>query len=561
MPVQQDPLPMTTTSLAGNGKPTKSDAVPAISLRNDDHDAHAKRSIGDILLICTVTFAAILNTANSTAVSLSLPTIGRDLNIAESNLQWIISAYSLSSGCLLIYSGVSSPSSSDAHGWVSSAWDVGSPKITLDILRGLQGLGPAAATPAAIGILAHTFPPSPRRSIAFATFAAGAPVGGVVGNIIGGVLTQCTAQSWRSTFWFMTGLSALCCLGGLISIDADDPYALPDKRIDWLWAFLVTTGLISIVFVLSDGTTAPDGWKTGYIIALLVVGVFFLVLFVPWERFLERVHAQGGEVSQRWWTPPPLMLVSIWGRANGRLAAMLAIAFSEWCSFNSFLFWVQLYYQDYLGLKPILTMVRLLPMSAAGVTCNVIVALVVGRVPIVYLVVIGMLFTGASNLLFAVIVPSAPYWAFGFLAAIISVAGADFVFVTGTLFITRVCLPHELSVGGAIFQTITQLGTAFGLAISTVVFNATLKSRSESLGVALNKGGTNAPKPAQLTAYKDAMWSGFAFALFGVLLAGFFLRGVGIVGHRKADSDSKGEKATHVSEKPDIEAINESGSD
>ncbi|TBU52453.1 efflux transporter [Dichomitus squalens] len=538
MPVHQDPLPMTDTSPAGNEKPTKSDAVPTISLRNDDHNAHAKRSMSkDIILICTVTFAAILNTANSTAVSLSLPTIGRDLNIAESNLQWIISAYSLSSGCLLLFLG----RLADIFGRklpfiIGCAWmgvlglgcGFAQGEITLDILRGLQGLGPAAATPAAIGILAHTFPPSPRRSIAFATFAAGAPVGGVVGNIIGGVLTQFTAQSWRSTFWFMTGLSALCCLGGLFSIDADDPYALPDKRIDWLWAFLVTTGLISIVFVLSDGTTAPDGWKTGYIIALLVVGVFFL----------------GGEISQTWWTPPPLMLVSIWGRANGRLAAMLAIAFSEWCSFNSFLFWVQLYYQDYLGLKPILTMVRLLPMSAAGVTCNVIVALVVGRVPIVYLVVIGMLFTGAANLLFAVIVPSAPYWAFGFPAAIISVAGADFVFVTGTLFITRVCLPHELSVGGAIFQTITQLGTA-----------------SESLGVALNKGGTNAPKPAQLTAYKDAMWSGFAFALFGVLLAGFFLRGVGIVGHRKADSDSKGEKATHVSEKPDIEAINESGSD
>ena len=80
----------------------------------------------------------------------------------------------------------------------------------------------------------------------------------------------------------MTGLSALCCLGGLISIDADIPYALPDKwvdlpryhdhvgvliclyrRIDWLGAFLVTAGLISIIFVLSDGSSAPDGWKTG----------------------------------------------------------------------------------------------------------------------------------------------------------------------------------------------------------------------------------------------------------------------------------------------------------
>ena len=134
--------------------------------------------------------------------------------------------------------------------------------------------------------------------------------------------------------------------------------------------------------------------------------------------------------------------------------------------------------------------------------------------------VIGTLFTGAANLLFAVIVPSAPYWAFGFPAAIIGVFGADFVFSSGTLFVARVCLPHEQSVGGALFQTLTQLGTAFGLAISTVVFNATLKSKSESMGVTLNADQTNAPRPAQLTAYKDAMWTGFTFGLFGAFRSG-----------------------------------------
>ena len=69
--------------------------------------------------------------------------------------------------------------------------------------------------------------------------------------------------------------------------------------------------------------------------------MLLLALFILWEHFLERLHVKGGELSQRWWTPPPLMPVSIWGRANGKLAAVLAIAFVEWCSFNSFLFWVQ----------------------------------------------------------------------------------------------------------------------------------------------------------------------------------------------------------------------------
>ena len=70
------------------------------------------------------------------------------------------------------------------------------------------------------------------------------------------------------------------------------------------------------------------------------------MLFVLWERHLERVHEQGGSLSQRWWTPPPLMPVSIWWRANGKLAAMLGITFLEWCSFNVFTFWVQVGFRE-----------------------------------------------------------------------------------------------------------------------------------------------------------------------------------------------------------------------
>ena len=294
------------------------------------------------------------------------------------------------------------------------------------------------------------------------------------------------------------------------------------------------------------------------IIALLVVGVFFLVLFIFWERHLERVHVKGGEASQKWWTPPPLMPMSIWGRANGKVAAVLVIAFVEWCSFSGFTFWaqvsfkrsfqryafslsitlvsMQLYYQEYLHLSPILTMIRLLPMPVTGITCNVVIALIVAHVSLVYLVstspfhirspgapliaghsptAIGTLFTATSNLLFALIDPSASYWAFGFPAAIITVFGADFSFSTGTLFIARACLPHEQSVGGALFQTLTQLGTAFGLAISTVVFNSTLRSKARELGVSATVDGSNAPQEAQLAAYKGAMWSGFGFGIFG----------------------------------------------
>ncbi|OCH91774.1 efflux transporter [Obba rivulosa] len=503
-----------------------------------------------MLLVTTCTTAMILNVANSAAVFLALPTMGRDLNIPAYRLQWISSAYSLSSGCLLLFFG----RLADLHGRkltfllgsafltvLGLACGFAKNEVQIDILRGLQGLGGAACIPAALGILAHAFPPSRTRSIAFATFAAGGPVGAAIGNLIGGFLTQLSAPTWRSTFYFLAGLSALCFVGGLLSFDRDPPSTEADRRIDWLGAFLVTAGLVFIVFVLSDGSIAPDGWKTGYIIALLIVGVLLLALYVAWEYLLERVQDTG---TGGWWSPPPLMRVSIWGRAQGQLAVILSIAFLEWCSFISWVFWIELYYQNYLQLTPILTMVRLMPMCATGVLCNLVVALVVGRVPVVYLIATGTALTAVANLLFAVIDPTAPYWAFGFPAAVLSVTGGDFAFSAGTLFVAKVCLPHEQSVGGALFQTLTQLGGAFGLAISTIVYNSRLTRVSLEYGVVVNMDGTNAPAPAQLLAIKDAMWAGFAFGILGSLLAISFLRGAGIIGHKgKAQVELKGGSA------------------
>ncbi|KAI8974619.1 efflux transporter [Trametes punicea] len=517
---------------------------PVVSTR---HSNDQRSFTKDVILIFTVTLAMILNTANNAAIAISLPTIGRELNIVEYKLQWIISAYSLSSGCLLLFLGRIADLYSRKWTFILGCAFMGifglgcgfaQDEITLDVLRGIQGIGASACIPAALGILAHNFPPSSLRSVAFATFAAGAPVGAAIGAAIGGVLTQLTEKTWRSTFWFLTGLSFVCCIGGITSIDNDVPYGLTDRRVDWLGAFLITAGLTFIIFALSDGSIAPDGWKTGYIIALLIVGILLVVIFVFWEHHLEQLHNSHEASLERWWTSPPLMSVTIWTRAQGKLAVVLVIAFISWCSFQSFAFWIQLYYQDYVGLNPILTMVRTLPMCITGVLCNVVVALVVGRVPAVFLLATGTLLSGVANLLFAVINPAATYWAFGFPAAIVSVFGADFVFSTGTLFVAKVCLPHEQSVGGALFQTLTQVGTAFGIAISTIVFNATIAKSSLTYGVHVNKSGTNAPRPAQLVAYKDAMWTGCAFGFAGTILALIFLRGVGIVGHRE-EKDAK----------------------
>ena len=145
----------------------------------------------------------------------------------------------------------------------------------------------------------------------------------------------------------------------------------------------MTVGLILLQFVISDGDGAPNGWKTPYIIALLIVSVLLLVAFFLWERYIT-THS----------TRPPLMRLQLWTRANGRLAAVYMIGFVSWMGFVTLSFHATLFYQQVQGLDPIQAFIRFLPMPVSGVLCNVLVGVVIARVPTQWLVCVGILLTG-----------------------------------------------------------------------------------------------------------------------------------------------------------------------
>jgi hypothetical protein len=235
------------------------------------------------------------------------------------------------------------------------------------------------------------------------------------------------------------------------------------------------------------------------------------------------------------------MTLNIWKRGNGRFSVMQVVAFLQWAGFNAFMFWGTLYFQLYVQLSPILTMIRFLPMTIAGVICNVIIMVIVGRVSGHWIIskkvyhvamrfadgfflAFGCICTGIAGLLFAVIDPSYPYWTFAFPATVLSVVGADFVFATGSLYVAKLAEGEEQSLAAALFQTLTQIGTAFGLTISTIAYDAvSTKQNPEHL--------EPPPREAQLAGYRAGQWVAFAFPVAAGVLALIFLRGVGVVGH------------------------------
>jgi hypothetical protein len=139
--------------------------------------------------------------------------------------------------------------------------------------------------------------------------------------------------------------------------------------------------------------------------------------------------------------------------------------------------------------------------------------------------VAGTLGSAGATLLLALINPAAPYWAYAFPSVVISVIGVDLIFAAGSLFIAKVSLPHEQSVAGALFQTMTQvcvfsayslrhrflinawplqLGTAVGVTVSTVVFNRVTSTQKDG-------------RPT-LKSYHAAQWTAFAFGMLGTLI-------------------------------------------
>ncbi|KAL8279915.1 hypothetical protein RQP46_007765 [Phenoliferia psychrophenolica] len=324
------------------------------------------------------------------------------------------SSYSLAFGSLLLLFG----RLADIHGhklvftlgmgWFciwSIAVGLAPNEISIDLFRAFQGMGAGAAIPAALGILGSSFAPSQAKSAAFATFSAGAPIGGSLGCVFGGVFTQ--YATWRAIFYVSAGLAALICVAGY--------FVIP-----------------------------PDHWKTPYIPVLFCVGIIMIAAFWFWEK-----HVEFGRCGV------PLMRTSLWHK--GKFAPVMLLAGLGWAGFSSFMFFSTLWFQDFEGLTPIMATVRFLPSPVTGIVLNVLVQRV-----------------------------SAPYWEFQFPSFILVVFGADFVFSVGIMYVSKIAGPGEQALAGGVFNMVTQVGTAIGLAIMTVIQAKVTASEVERLGGVYN---------------------------------------------------------------------------
>jgi EmrB/QacA subfamily drug resistance transporter len=432
-----------------------------------------------------ISLAQLMVVLDSTIANIALPYIGADLDIAQANLQWVVTGYALTFGGFLLLGG----RLADLYGrrriftigvlvfaLASLIGGVAQNEAMLLAARAFQGTGAAMASPAALALIATTFPAGKERNRAFAVYAAMAGVGAAVGLILGGWLTGLDSPlgiaGWRYTFLIVVpiGLTA--------AILAPRFFDESERHTGWLdvpGAITGTGGLLAIVFGLSRAGQQEYGWSATSTIVSLAVGLALLGVFVLIESRVQH----------------PLLPFRIF-RSKNRAAAFAVMMIVPAAMFAMF-FFLSLFIQLVVGYSPLHTGVAFLPFSVAMIISATAASKLIARVDPRFLSGIGTLLSAAALYGFSrITVPEDPgsilaslpaaaggqgvpigdgvnYWTQILPFIVLMAFGMGLNFVPLTLVAVHHLRAQDTGIGSGVLNTMQQVGGALGLAtLSTV---------------------------------------------------------------------------------------------
>ena len=446
-----------------------------------------------LVLMCATQF---LNVANISSVNLALPDIATDLGFSGVTLSWVVSAYLLTfAGFLLVSARVADLVGRRKVLTAGLAIFAGCALLAavavnaemLIAARVVQGVGAAAAIPAALGILTSTFTERAERSRAVAAFGGAGAVGFACGLILGGVVTS--PFGWRWVFGLTAAPAAVALALTILLVPRDPPGGEAEGGVDVTGAITATAGLLGVVFGLTNAPRA--GWASAATLIALGGGIALLGAFVFVQR---RVR-------------DPLIPSGIWRRPN--LAAVMAIGFCLFAAWVGANFFLSLSLQRVLGYSPTETAAALLPLAVGGLICTTLAGRLLPRVGPKPLLGAGLAVYAAGFALLASINAGTTYWPRILTAIVLAVAGNSVTFVASNVVALAHARPDEQSLVGGLFNTAMQVGGVVGLAIMTAV--AAALTEHQTSGDAL------------LTGYQAAFWTAAGIALIGVVVAVIFI--------------------------------------
>ena len=445
-----------------------------------------------LALLSAVQFMVVLDIA---IVNVALPSIKVDLGFSQENLQWVISAYALVFGGVLLLGGRLADILGRRKIFVAGlilftvssflagmAWSEGS----LIAARALQGLGAAVISPAALSILTTTFAEGKERNIALGAWGAVGGFGAAAGVLLGGVLTDTLSWEWIFYVNIPVGLAGLAFTPFLLGESRDARV----KSFDAPGAVLVTGGLMTLVYAI---TKANDyGWGSGSTWAIFAAAVVLLAGFVAWELR----HSE------------PLMRFGILGIRTVSGANVTGFILGT-AMFAMFLM-LTLYMQQVLGYSAMKTGLAYLAVAGTAIVWSAVAAQLVTRVGVKPVLVAGMSFLAAGLFYFTQVSVDGTYLGDllpGFL--LIGVA-LGFSFVPISIAALAGVQPSEAGLASGLINTSQQIGGALGIAALSAVATTTTADAVAS--------GTQV-SDALVDGFHAAFWGGTIVAIAGVVLS------------------------------------------
>ncbi len=459
--------------------------------------ATAQRKWLALALLLGVQFMVVLDIA---IVNVALPSIQKDLGFSERNLQWVVSAYALLFGGLLLLGGRVADLLGRRRLFIGGlivftlaslasglAWSEGA----LIGARAFQGFGAALITPAALSILTTTFTEGKERNTALGAWGAVGAFGAVAGVLLGGVLTS--ALSWHWIFYVNVPVGILgLALAPFFLTESRDALA---KSFDVPGAALVTGGLVSLVYAITQANSY--GWGSLATIGLFGGSVALLAAFIGWELR----------------TAEPLMRFGIF-RLRTVSGANVAGLVMGTAMFGMFLM-LTLYMQQVLHYSAMKTGVGYLAVAGTAIVWSALAAQLVTRVGVKPVLVVGMTALSAGLLYFAQVSVGGTYLGDllpGFL--LISV-GIGFSFVPISIAALAGVQAAEAGLASGLINTSQQIGGALGIAALTSIATSTTNTKIAS----------GASLPTALTdGFQSAFYGAAGVAILGILVALFVVR-------------------------------------
>jgi EmrB/QacA subfamily drug resistance transporter len=405
-----------------------------------------------LAVIVAAQFMVVLDVA---IVNVALPSIKTDLHFSQESLQWVITAYSLLFGGVLLLGGRLADLLGRRRLFVAGlalftisslldglAWS----ESSLIAFRSLQGLGAALLSPAALSILTTTFREGRERNVALGIWGAASGSGGAAGVLLGGALTS--ALSWSWIFFINVPVGALV-IGISPWLLRESRAGLGHRTFDFAGATSITGGLMLLVYAMTRAT--QHGWGTGETIGLLAASAGLILAF-----FVIELRSKAPLL--------PLRIFRLRTLSGSNVAGLLmgGAIFSQF-------FLLTLYMQQVLHYSALKTGVAYIGLTLTIIAFSAVAQGLVTRIGVRRVLPAGLALTTVGLVLFARLPVDGHYWTDLFPAFIISGLGLALAFVPMSIGALTGVAAEDAGVASGLINTNQQIGGAIGVAAATTI--------------------------------------------------------------------------------------------